>query len=112
MQHPLPVAPAEVGDRVTDRVVLQMTDMRLAARVRQHLEDVRVTRRVVGRLGPAGEVVGHLPRVLALPQRLPPGLDRRWVVARVAHSVPEVTWVSRPHPRPIRPTDMRTYVRA
>jgi hypothetical protein len=65
-------AAAQVGDGVPDRVDLQVTHVRLAARVGEHFEHV-----VVVALG----LVGNLPRALALPQRLPPPLDLARVVA-------------------------------
>ena len=75
VQHPMARAPVEVGDRVADRIVLQVPDVGLAGRVRQHLEHVGLpVRRVI-------VVVGHLPRALALPDRLPFRLDRARVVA-------------------------------
>src|SRR5487761_1138809 len=65
--HCAPVAP-HMGDDVADRVVLQVADVRLAARVRQLLEDV----------GPvfSGRAGGDLPGALGLPQPLPARLDR------------------------------------
>jgi hypothetical protein len=65
-----------VRDRVPDRVVLEVAHVRVARRIGQHLEHVE---RVA-----AGVVVRHLPRPLALPQRLPLGLDGLGVVAALA----------------------------
>ncbi len=67
VQHAAAGAAVEVRDGVADRVVLQVPHVRLAARVGQHLEHVRAGRAVA--------VVGDLPRALALPDRLPLGLD-------------------------------------
>src|SRR6185436_9709112 len=59
--------------RVPDRVVLQVPDVRLSARVRQHLEHVR--------LGLVRDVIRDDPGALVLPDLLPLGLDRLRVVA-------------------------------
>ena len=72
-------ATMEVGDRVPQRVVLQMADVRLTTGVGQHLQHVGLGLGV-SRL----DVVVHLPRVLALPQRLPLGLDLGRVIASVS----------------------------
>ena len=82
VQDPRAVAAPEVGDRVADRVGLEMPHVRLAARVGQHLQHVR--RRPLVRL------VRDLPGALALPDRLPARLDRARVVAALAHEVAEV----------------------
>jgi hypothetical protein len=73
MEHPPPDAALEMRDRIPHRVVLEMTHVRVARRIGQHLEHVE---RVA-----AGVLVRHLPRPLALPQRLPLGLDGLGVVA-------------------------------
>ncbi len=78
VQHALTDAAAEVRDRVPEGVVLQVTDVRLAARVREHLEHVGLLRRAAG-------LVRHLPGVLARPQLLPLGLNLIWFVATVSH---------------------------
>jgi hypothetical protein len=44
VQHAPPHAAVVVGDRVADRVGLQVPDVRLAARVGQHLEHVGLLR--------------------------------------------------------------------
>ena len=75
MQHAHALAAAEVGDRVADRVVLQMPDVRLAAGIGQHLEHV-------GLLAPVG-LVGHLPGALVVPDALPARLDLARVIAVV-----------------------------
>jgi hypothetical protein len=74
MQHEIAHAAAEVRHRVADRVRLQMADVRLAGRVREHLEDVRARLR-------RGSLVRHLPGVLVSPHALPLGLDQLRVVA-------------------------------
>ena len=40
VEHPAAVTPLEVGDRVANRIDLQVADVRLAARIREHLQDV------------------------------------------------------------------------
>ncbi len=83
VQHQVAEAATEVRDRVADRVHLEVTDVRLAARVRKHLEHVRGQRR---RLAGCGRIVGNLPRALVRPHRLPAGLDLgRVVVALLTH---------------------------
>ena len=78
VQHAAAGAAVEVRHRVADGVVLQVPHVRLAGRVRQHLEHVGLRR--------AGDlVVGDLPGALALPDLLPLGLDRARVVAVLAH---------------------------
>ena len=74
MQDAAPHAPLEVRDRVADRVVLEVPHVRLARRIGQHLGDVV-------RVGAPQVVVAHLPRALALPERLPLGLDGLRVIA-------------------------------
>ena len=80
--HRLQDAPAgaavEVGDGVADGVDLQVADVRLAARVREHHEHVGLRAGVV-------RVVGDLPGVLVGPHPLPAGLDLRGVVAVLGH---------------------------
>src|SRR5437762_12035104 len=78
MQHAVAGAAVEVGDRVAYRLGLQVPDMGLAAGVGQHLEHVG--------LRPAVGLVGHLPRSLLRPQRLPSGLDLLGVVAKFRHA--------------------------
>ena len=67
-----PAAPAEVGDGVADRVVLEVADVGLARRVGEHLEDVRLGLRGV-ETGIAW--VGDLPGALGIPDGLPARLD-------------------------------------
>ena len=101
VQDALARAAVEVGHRVADRVVLQVADVRLARGVRQHLQHV-------GLLGLAGDgVVGHLPRLLALPQRLPAGLDRARVVAMLGHAEREVSGSSQ-HAFSVRDANSRS----
>ncbi len=94
VQHALAAPAVEVRDGIADRVVLQVPHVRLAARVGQHLEDVG------GVL--ARDVVGDLPRLLAIPDRLPLGLDGgRVVTALVRHGSAEVSDEgARPRGRP------------
>ena len=95
VDHLVAVAAPEVGDRVAERVVLQMADVRLAGGVREHLEHVGLRLRVV-EPGVAG--VGHLPGPLLVPQRLPARLDLTRVVRRHggdSRPRPEVTHGSR-----------------
>ena len=80
VQHPMSGASMEVGDRVTERVVLQVSDVGLARRVGEHLADIGL-RLLVG----AGEVVAHLPGALAAPELLPLALDRVGFVATLSH---------------------------
>ena len=77
VQHPMARPPMKVRDRVAQRVVLQMADVRLAARIREHLEHVGLLLRV--------GLVGDLPRPLALPDLLPLGLDRLRVIPSHSH---------------------------
>ena len=79
MQHVVTRPAVEVRDRVADRVVLQVPHVRLARRVGQHLEHVGLARSV-------DLLVRHLPRLLALPDLLPAGLDRARVVAVLGHA--------------------------
>jgi hypothetical protein len=74
----------EVRDGVPHRVVLQVAHVRLAGRVRQHLEHVGL-RRV------CGLVVGDLPGALALPDLLPLGLDGMRVEPPFTHGRAEVS---------------------
>src|SRR5437879_3012119 len=76
------VAAAEVGDRVADRIGLQVAHVRLAARVGQHLEHIGLRLRAV-EAGLAG--VGHFPGALVGPQLLPAALDRVRVVSARLH---------------------------
>ena len=77
--HDLIAAAApEVGDRVADRVGLQVADVRLARGVGQHLEHVALRLRRVELRGPG---VRDHPGVLRLPDELPLALDRLGVVA-------------------------------
>ena len=73
MQHPEAVAPAKVRHRVADGVDLQVTDVRLARGIGQHLQHVA--------LGPLVGLVADLPGALLGPQGLPPGLDLLGFVA-------------------------------
>ena len=69
-----------MGDRVAECVALEMADVRLTARVREHLEHVGVAR------APAGVVsVGDLPRALSRPQLLPTPLDLKGIVLEGGH---------------------------
>ena len=85
VQHAVAGAAVEVGDGVADGVDLQVPDVRLAARVGQHLEDVglRALVAVAGGLTRFG--VRDLPRALVRPDALPAGLDLGRVVAQVGH---------------------------
>ena len=78
VQHAAAGATVEVRDRVADRVDLQVADVRLAARIGQHLEHV-------GRRPRVRAVVGDLPRALVGPHLLPAGLDLGGVVAVLGH---------------------------
>ena len=71
-------AAAEVGDRVADRIGLQVPDVRLARRVGQHLQHVALR---LGCVELRGAGVRNHPRVLRLPDELPLALDRLGVVA-------------------------------
>ena len=73
---------AVVSDRVADRVVLEVADVRLAAGVGEHLQDVGGVLEI--------SVVGDLPGALIGPYRLPAGLDLVGLVARGGHRAPEV----------------------
>ena len=83
VDHLEAVAAAEVGDRVADRVALEMADVGLARGVGQHLQHVGLRLRVVE----AGLArVGDLPGPLLGPDLLPLALDRlRLVDARSSH---------------------------
>jgi hypothetical protein len=83
MQDMAPGAPVEVRDGVAERVVLQVADVRLAARIRQHLEHVGLL--------DVDVLVADLPRALARPDLLPLGLDRARVVTSVGHQSLQVT---------------------
>jgi hypothetical protein len=77
VDHLEAVATAEVGDRVADRVALEVADVGVAGRVGQHLEDVGFG----GRGVEAGVArVGYLPGPLLLPDALPPAFDRVRVI--------------------------------
>ena len=78
VDHLKAVAAAEMGDRVADRVVLQVPDVRLPRRVGEHLEHVGLG---AVRLEPGLAGVGHLPGALLGPDPLPLGLDRTCVVS-------------------------------
>src|SRR5262249_8395160 len=67
-------AAMEVGDGVADGIDLEVADVRLAARIRQHLEDV-------GAVDTGALVIVDLPRALLRPHALPARLDLVWVVA-------------------------------
>ena len=84
VQHARARAAVEVRDRVAHRVVLQVPHVRLARGVGQHLEHVGLRRAVA-------VVVGDLPGALALPDRLPLGLDGVRVVAALGHGSAEVS---------------------
>ena len=81
VQDPLADASVKVRDRVAQRVVLEMADVGLAARVRQHLQHVGLLARVV--LAEVIGIVGHLPGALPFPQALPLGLDLLGVIAAI-----------------------------
>src|SRR3954451_12916545 len=78
VQHLRALAPLVLRDRIADRVVLQVADVRLAAGVREHLQDVHGIRR-------ARVVIGHLPGALLGPDLLPLGLDLGGLVATLCH---------------------------
>src|SRR5437764_8062476 len=84
MQDALADPAAEVRDRVAERVVLQVPDVRLAAGIRKHLEHV-------GGLARRRRIIRHLPRALAGPYLLPLGLDLAWVIPAVCHICMQVT---------------------
>ncbi len=67
VQHPLAGTPMEMGDGVADRVDLEVADVGLTRRVREHLQDVALL--------PVVRLVGDLPGALGLPDLLPAGLD-------------------------------------
>ncbi len=71
------VATAEMRDRVSDRVVLQMPHVGLARRVREHLEHIGARRAVV--------LVGDFPGALAFPDRLPLAFDLVRLVTMLGH---------------------------
>ena len=81
MEHALPITAFEVRDRVAHRIDLQVADVRLAARVGQHLEYVLVL--CLCRL--TRNRVGYLPGPLLFPQLLPARLYLLWVVLVLAH---------------------------
>ena len=81
VQDPVAGAPVKVRDRIAQRVVLQVPDVRLAAGVRQHLEHVGLRALVRAR-----GLVGDLPSPLARPQLLPLGLDSLGVISLVRHT--------------------------
>ncbi len=71
VQHPAAGAAVEVRDRVADRVDLQVADVRLAARVREHLEHVAGVGRRPRRWRPATSA--RPPRPAASAARSPSG---------------------------------------
>ena len=79
VDHLEAVAAAEVGDRVADRVALEVADVGLARGVGQHLQHVGL--RLVGRRSRAGRG-WRPPRSSPRPRPLPLALDRFRVVAR------------------------------
>ena len=91
VQHAVALAAVEVRDRVADRVVLQMPDVRLAAGVGQHLQHV-------GLFAPVG-LVGDLPGALVGPHALPARLDLARVVAVLLGHI-EAPRIGRGPPRP------------
>ncbi len=77
VDHLEAVAATEVGDRVADRVALEVTDVGLARGVGEHLEHVGLRLGLV-ETGLPG--VRDLPGLLLGPEPLPLRLDRLWVV--------------------------------
>ena len=73
------VAAAEVGDRVADRVALEVPYVGFPGRVGQHLQHVVLR---LGRIVAGLARVGDLPGALVGPQRLPAPLDRLRFVFR------------------------------
>ena len=87
VDHLEAVAAAEVGDRVADRVALEVADVRFARGVGQHLQHVGLRLRVVV----AGLTrVGDLPGLLLSPDLLPLALDLFGVVA--GHGARSYEW--------------------
>src|SRR5262249_51626041 len=78
VDHLKAVAAAEMGDRVADGVALEVTDVRFAGGVGQHLQHVGLRLRVLiaGLTG-----IGYLPGLLLSPDLLPLALDLFGVVA-------------------------------
>ena len=89
MKHAQTHAAVEVGDRVTDRVDLEVADVRLAARVGKHLQHIGAAPARAARQRRGGRadvvVVGDLPGPLTRPQLLPAGLDLVGVVLQLWH---------------------------
>ena len=84
VQHSEPVPAALVTERIADRVVLDVPHVQVARGVRQHLEHVLHARGVLPRLGVrSDEGLGVVPDLLPL------GLDRGWVVALHARCLVE-----------------------
>src|SRR5581483_10791082 len=81
VKHAPADAPVKVRERVTQRVVLQMPDVRLTAWIREHLEDVGLLASVLRVL-----LVRHLPGPLARPHLLPLGLYLFGCVTVIGHS--------------------------
>ena len=79
LQDAVAVAPPVVGDRIADRIDLEMADVRLPRRVGQHHEHVGL--RLVG-VEVRVARVGRLPGLLGGPDRLPLALEGVRVVAR------------------------------
>ena len=83
VQHSPSDAAVEVRDRVPERVVLQMPDVRFAAGIGQHLEHIALLQ--LAPVSRADMVVRHLPGALALPDALPFRLDYGRVVTVLGH---------------------------
>ena len=102
VQHTMSGAAVEVGDGVAHRIFLQVTDVRLAARVGEHLEHIGGGVRAL----PGERLVRDLPRALPRPHRLPAGLHLLRVIATLCHRTAQVSGrprtvlcSKRPHPR-------------
>ena len=85
LQDPPPGAAVEVGDRVADRVDLQVADVRLAAGVRAASRACRPSAVAAAPAARRVRVV-DLPGALVGPHLLPAGLDLLGVVAVLGHS--------------------------
>ncbi len=110
VQHARAEAAVEMRDRVADRVALQVADVRLAARVGEHLQHVGAgcpptLLRGAASTPPAvlasagGALVGHLPGALLGPHGLPARLDLVRVVSVLCHRESQVSGPTRTAPR-------------